>query len=167
MRNVRQNLAWAFGYNLLGVPIAAGALYPVFGLLLSADPRRRCDELLVGLGDHQRPAPAQPRTLIAPPARVVRSSAHIESPPIFLPRAIPRIAAIPTPCPRMAAEHVDLSCHPEGAQRPRDLGGGSGFAVPLREGSSSERASRSRTAVSSFGKGIPCSTSSSTRTPAR
>jgi Cu+-exporting ATPase len=31
MRNVRQNLAWAFGYNLLGVPIAAGALYPVFG----------------------------------------------------------------------------------------------------------------------------------------
>ena len=35
MRNIRQNLGWAFGYNLLGVPIAAGALYPVFGLLLS------------------------------------------------------------------------------------------------------------------------------------
>lgn len=35
MRNIRQNLAWAFGYNLLGVPIAAGALYPFFGLLLS------------------------------------------------------------------------------------------------------------------------------------
>jgi Cu+-exporting ATPase len=35
MRNIRQNLAWAFAYNLLGVPIAAGALYPVFGLLLS------------------------------------------------------------------------------------------------------------------------------------
>lgn len=34
MRNVRQNLAFAFGYNLLGVPIAAGVLYPVFGLLL-------------------------------------------------------------------------------------------------------------------------------------
>jgi Cu+-exporting ATPase len=35
MRNIRQNLAWAFGYNALGVPIAAGALYPVLGLLLS------------------------------------------------------------------------------------------------------------------------------------
>jgi Cu+-exporting ATPase len=35
MRNIRQNLVWAFGYNLIGVPIAAGVLYPVFGLLLS------------------------------------------------------------------------------------------------------------------------------------
>jgi len=35
MRNIRQNLVWAFGYNSLGVPIAAGVLYPFFGLLLS------------------------------------------------------------------------------------------------------------------------------------
>ncbi len=35
MRNVRQNLWFAFGYNALGVPLAAGALYPVFGWLLS------------------------------------------------------------------------------------------------------------------------------------
>ncbi len=35
MRNIRQNLMFAFIYNALGVPIAAGALYPVFGLLLS------------------------------------------------------------------------------------------------------------------------------------
>jgi P-type Cu+ transporter len=35
MRNIRQNLVWAFVYNLLGVPIAAGALYPFFGVLLS------------------------------------------------------------------------------------------------------------------------------------
>jgi Cu+-exporting ATPase len=35
MRNIRQNLFFAFVYNILGVPIAAGALYPVFGLLLS------------------------------------------------------------------------------------------------------------------------------------
>ena len=35
MRNIRQNLAFAFLYNLLGVPIAAGVLYPFFGLLLS------------------------------------------------------------------------------------------------------------------------------------
>ena len=35
VRNIKQNLAFAFGYNALGIPIAAGALYPVFGLLLS------------------------------------------------------------------------------------------------------------------------------------
>jgi P-type Cu+ transporter len=35
MRNIRQNLFFAFVYNILGVPIAAGALYPIFGLLLS------------------------------------------------------------------------------------------------------------------------------------
>ncbi len=35
MRNIRQNLAFAFGYNALGIPVAAGVLYPVLGLLLS------------------------------------------------------------------------------------------------------------------------------------
>jgi Cu+-exporting ATPase len=35
MRNIRQNLFFAFVYNALGVPIAAGVLYPVFGLLFS------------------------------------------------------------------------------------------------------------------------------------
>lgn len=35
MRNIRQNLVLAFIYNVIGVPIAAGALYPAFGLLLS------------------------------------------------------------------------------------------------------------------------------------
>jgi Cu+-exporting ATPase len=35
MRNIRQNLFFAFIYNAIGVPIAAGVLYPVFGLLLS------------------------------------------------------------------------------------------------------------------------------------
>jgi Cu+-exporting ATPase len=35
MKNIRQNLFFAFIYNLIGVPIAAGVLYPVFGLLLS------------------------------------------------------------------------------------------------------------------------------------
>jgi Cu+-exporting ATPase len=35
MRNIRQNLIFAFAYNALGIPLAAGVLYPVFGLLLS------------------------------------------------------------------------------------------------------------------------------------
>ncbi|WP_423228469.1 heavy metal translocating P-type ATPase [Rhizobium tumorigenes] len=35
IRNIRQNLIFAFGYNALGIPLAAGILYPVFGLLLS------------------------------------------------------------------------------------------------------------------------------------
>lgn len=35
MRNIRQNLFFAFFYNIIGVPVAAGALYPFFGLLLS------------------------------------------------------------------------------------------------------------------------------------
>jgi len=35
MRNIRQNLFFAFVYNALGVPVAAGVLYPFLGLLLS------------------------------------------------------------------------------------------------------------------------------------
>jgi Cu+-exporting ATPase len=35
MRNIRQNLFFAFIYNAAGIPIAAGILYPAFGLLLS------------------------------------------------------------------------------------------------------------------------------------
>jgi Cu+-exporting ATPase len=35
LRNIRQNLFFAFVYNALGVPVAAGVLYPVFGFLLS------------------------------------------------------------------------------------------------------------------------------------
>jgi cation transport ATPase len=35
MRNIRQNLFFAFIYNFIGVPVAAGILYPAFGIVLS------------------------------------------------------------------------------------------------------------------------------------
>lgn len=35
MRNIRQNLFFALAYNALGIPVAARALYPAFGILLS------------------------------------------------------------------------------------------------------------------------------------
>jgi Cu+-exporting ATPase len=35
MRNIRQNLVFAFAYNVIGVPVAGGALYPLFGIFLS------------------------------------------------------------------------------------------------------------------------------------
>jgi Cu+-exporting ATPase len=35
MRNIRQNLVFAFAYNIVGVPVAAGILYPAFGIVLS------------------------------------------------------------------------------------------------------------------------------------
>ena len=48
MRNIRQNLLFAFIYNAAGVPIAAGVLYPAFGLTLSPNRRRRGDGAVVG-----------------------------------------------------------------------------------------------------------------------
>ena len=58
VRNMKQNLGFAFLYNALGIPIAAGVLYPATGLLLSPDDRRRRHEPVQRLGHRQRAATA-------------------------------------------------------------------------------------------------------------
>ena len=58
MSNIRQNLFFAFIYNALGVPVAAGVLYPVLRHPAVADHRRRGDGALVGERGRQC-APAQ------------------------------------------------------------------------------------------------------------
>ena len=58
MRNIRQNLFLAFVYNALGIPIAAGVLYPLARLAAVAHGRRGGHEPQLRLRHHQRPAPA-------------------------------------------------------------------------------------------------------------
>jgi hypothetical protein len=53
MRNIRENLFFAFVYNAAGVPIAAGVLYPVIGLLLPGD-NGSGDGALVGQSGRER-----------------------------------------------------------------------------------------------------------------
>ena len=66
--NMKQNLGFAFIYNALGVPLAAGVLYPFTGWLLSPDDRRAGHEPELGVGRHQRAAPArETATLTAQP----------------------------------------------------------------------------------------------------
>ena len=65
MRNIRQNLFLAFVYNTLGVPVAAGALYPVVGLLISPMWGQRGDDDEFAVGHRQRPPPPA-RVLVGP-----------------------------------------------------------------------------------------------------
>ena len=53
MSNIKQNLFFAFVYNSVGVPIAAGILYPFFGLAAQSDDRGGGDEFQFGVGDHE------------------------------------------------------------------------------------------------------------------
>ena len=63
MRNIRQNLFFAFIYNALGIPLAAGALYPFFGWLLSPIICWRGNEPQLRVRDRQCPPPAEPEAL--------------------------------------------------------------------------------------------------------
>ena len=55
MRNIKQNLFWAFVYNAVGVPVAAGVLYPCFRHSAEPDGRRGGDEFQLRLGHRQCP----------------------------------------------------------------------------------------------------------------
>ena len=74
MRNIRQNLFFAFVYNALGVPIAAGVLYPFIGLAAEPDDRRGGDEPELGVGDRERAPAASGAALIR--AAVLRAHAR-------------------------------------------------------------------------------------------
>ena len=63
MRNIRQNLFFAFVYNSVGVPIAAGVLYPVLRRASVADHRRRGDGAVLGQRDRQRVAASKREAL--------------------------------------------------------------------------------------------------------
>ena len=83
MRNIRQNLVWAFGYNTALIPVAAGVLYPVFGLLLSPilaaaamafssvsvlSNALRLRRLTAPMDERRQPAVQQPSVVAAQPA---------------------------------------------------------------------------------------------------
>ena len=69
MRNIKQNLVFAFGYNSTGIPIAAGVFYPFFGVLLSPMIAAMALSSLSVVANanrlrtYKRPAPAEPGTL--------------------------------------------------------------------------------------------------------
>ena len=67
IRNIKQNLFFAFVYNALGVPVAAGVLYPAVRHVAVADAGRRGDEPVVGIGDRQRAAAADIETMTRTP----------------------------------------------------------------------------------------------------
>ena len=61
MTVIRQNLVWAFGYNIVLIPVAMGVLYPAFGIALSPALAAGCDGVVVGLGRGQLAAAARIR----------------------------------------------------------------------------------------------------------
>lgn len=118
MRNIRENLWFAFGYNVLGIPLAAGVLYPVFGILLSpmiAGAAMAFSSLSVVLNANRlrgfSPARSAPTSAPSPP-RSPDSPNSLDSPreendmklPFSRHRDQPQPAAAADPAPAAATE---------------------------------------------------------------
>jgi hypothetical protein len=76
MRNIRQNLVFAFAYNGIGIPIAAGVLYPAFGPS-QPDRRRACDVAELRVGHRERPALAHAEALARNSPAAIESAYQI------------------------------------------------------------------------------------------
>jgi hypothetical protein len=63
MKNIRQNLFFAFAYNVIGVPIAAGVLFPIYRIALVADDRECGDDIQLGVCDRERVAVEMPAVI--------------------------------------------------------------------------------------------------------
>ena len=68
MSVIRQNLFWAFAYNVVLIPVAMGVLYPAFGITLNPALAAGGDGAVVGVGRRQLAPPARFRR---PPARTL------------------------------------------------------------------------------------------------
>lgn len=82
MSNIRQNLFFAFIYNAAGVPIAAGVLYPVFGLLLSPIIAAAAMALSSVSVIKQRRAPALHAALARKQRKAMQDRARVKLPPL-------------------------------------------------------------------------------------
>ena len=76
MSNIRQNLFFAFVYNVLGVPVAAGVLHPFLGLLLSPM-IKRCDDLQFRVGHRQCASPEAGFPVKRPPCAEVAPGSRL------------------------------------------------------------------------------------------
>ena len=79
MKNIRQNLFLAFVYNAVGVPVAAGVLYPLYRTADQPDLGQRRHDLQLGVGDRQRAPSAPPEPLIVPVFRAATFAAPFPS----------------------------------------------------------------------------------------
>ena len=114
MRNIRENLLFAFLYNGAAIPIAAGVLYPAFGILAVAGHRRGGDGVVVGERHHQRAAAAARGSLSETQPQLLRTRLRISTGACAGVRGA--VVAVGGDQP----QHSKCSSSPDGMNRVRD-----------------------------------------------